>query len=198
MRKKGEKRTHVEMANFIDTVKAIITRLIFSTHGVVAIYRVVTLKDDPWFWYLAVTILLLFFEGVFTLTIKKTQEWKWFCPSVFLYLASVCPSIWLIELDKLDTRLAKKEELEARQAGIEVSTSTTTSSPILNALVTTTIPNEEIFNETIEGNKNGSGVNLGVLKDVGVSSLHVCKRIILTYANLITDTSRSGKHSDSR
>ena len=102
------------MANFIDTVKAIITRLIFSTHGVVAIYRVVTLKDDPWFWYLAVTILLLFFEGVFTLTIKKTQEWKWFCPSVFLYLASVCPSIWLIELDKLDTRLAKKEELEAK------------------------------------------------------------------------------------
>ena len=27
------------MANFIDTVKAIITRLIFSAHGLVAIYR---------------------------------------------------------------------------------------------------------------------------------------------------------------
>ena len=28
------------MATFIDTIKAIITRLIFSAHGVVAIYRV--------------------------------------------------------------------------------------------------------------------------------------------------------------
>eukprot|EP00095_Tigriopus_kingsejongensis_P008487 maker-scaffold18_size714446-snap-gene-5.17 protein:Tk08487 transcript:maker-scaffold18_size714446-snap-gene-5.17-mRNA-1 annotation:"hypothetical protein DAPPUDRAFT_55716" len=96
------------MANFIDTIKAILTRLIFAAHGLVAIYKAYSLKDDPWYWYLAITILLLCFEGVFTLTIKETQEWKWFCPSVFLYLASVCPSIWLIELDKLDTRLAKK------------------------------------------------------------------------------------------
>ena len=65
------------MANIIDTIKAIITRLIFSAHGVVAIYRVVTLKDDLYYWYLAITILLLAFEGIFTLTIKKTQEWKW-------------------------------------------------------------------------------------------------------------------------
>lgn len=65
------------MASFIDTIKAIITRLIFSVHGLVAIYRVVTIKNDPWFWYLSTTILILIFEGVFTLAIKKTQEWKW-------------------------------------------------------------------------------------------------------------------------
>ena len=34
-----------------------------------------------------------------------------FCPSVFLYLASVCPSIWLIELDKLESRLEQKERI---------------------------------------------------------------------------------------
>ena len=156
------------MANFIDTVKAIITRLIFSAHGIVAIYRVVSLKDDPWFWYLAVTILLLAFEGIFTLTIKKTQEWKWFCPSVFLYLASVCPSIWLIELDKLDTRLEKKELMEARIAEPLATTTTelTTSSPFMNALVTTSIP-FEADNDTSTG-ANGTKVNLGVLKDVGI------------------------------
>jgi len=65
------------MASFIDTIKAILTRLIFSVHGIVAIYRVVTIKNDPWYWYLATTILLLVFEGIFTLTIKETQEWKW-------------------------------------------------------------------------------------------------------------------------
>ncbi len=110
------------MASFVDTVKAIITRLIFSAHGVIAIYRVVTIKDDLWYWYLAITLLLLCFEGIFTLTIKETQEWKWFCPSVFLYLASVCPSIWLIELDRLDTRLVKKNLLYAQQEAAESTT----------------------------------------------------------------------------
>ena len=49
--------------------------------------RVVNMKDDPYYWYLALTVLCLGFEGVFTLAIKETQEWKFFCPSVFLYLA---------------------------------------------------------------------------------------------------------------
>ena len=40
-------------------------------------FQVVTLKDDLYYWYLGVTLLLLAFEGIFTLTIKKTQEWKW-------------------------------------------------------------------------------------------------------------------------
>ncbi len=90
------------MSAFMDTVKAIITRVIFSLHGVVAIhrfvqtdyfplqslsaidktqrnlFRVVTIKDDPYYWYLGVTILLLTFEGIFTLTIKKSQDWKWY------------------------------------------------------------------------------------------------------------------------
>lgn len=65
------------MGSFIDTIKAILTRFIFSAHGVIAIYRVVTIKNDPWFWYLSVTIVILIFEGIFTLAIKKTQEWKW-------------------------------------------------------------------------------------------------------------------------
>ena len=88
----------------------------------------VALKGDPYYWYLSITILLLGFEGVFTMTIKDSPEWKFFNPTIFLYLArfdlqpigwnlvffiSVCPSIWLIELDKLDTRLALKEAREA-------------------------------------------------------------------------------------
>ena len=45
------------------------------------------MKEDPYYWSLALTILCLAFEGVFTLAIKEKQEWKFFCPSVFLYLA---------------------------------------------------------------------------------------------------------------
>ena len=50
-------------------------------------YRVVALKGDPYYWYLSITVLLLGFEGVFTLAIKESQEWKYFSPCVFLYLA---------------------------------------------------------------------------------------------------------------
>ena len=88
------------------------------------------LKEDPYYWYLSIAVLLLGFEGVFTLAIKEDQEWRFFSPCVFLYLAryghnqgyhlyitstyhSVCPAIWLIELDKLGTRLAIKEAREA-------------------------------------------------------------------------------------
>ncbi|XP_018354157.1 PREDICTED: transmembrane protein 26 [Trachymyrmex septentrionalis] len=96
------------MAKFLATIKAIITRLVFASHGFIAIWQVTTFKKNPYFWYLSCPILLLFFEGIFTLTIKENQEWKWFCPSVFLYLSSVVPAIWLLELDKVDIRLKSR------------------------------------------------------------------------------------------
>ena len=49
--------------------------------------RVVNMKGDQYYWYLGLTILCLGFEGIFTLAIKESQEWRFFCPSVFLYLA---------------------------------------------------------------------------------------------------------------
>ncbi|KAK9869741.1 hypothetical protein WA026_003477 [Henosepilachna vigintioctopunctata] len=98
------------MAKILATVKAIITRLVFAIHGLIGIWQVTIFKKNSFYWYLSSPILLLFFEGLFTLTIKENQEWKWFCPSVFLYLASIVPAIWLLELDKVDRRLRIKEE----------------------------------------------------------------------------------------
>ncbi|XP_044731818.1 LOW QUALITY PROTEIN: transmembrane protein 26 [Chrysoperla carnea] len=103
------------MANCIDTIKAIITRLVFGGHGFVAIWQVTYFKKNPLYWYLSTPMLLLFFEGIFTLTIKKIKNGNavdkvWFCPSVFLYLSSVVPAIWLLELDKVDKRLQIREE----------------------------------------------------------------------------------------
>ncbi|XP_060519074.1 transmembrane protein 26 [Cylas formicarius] len=100
------------MARFVATVKAVITRVVFATHGIVGIWQVTIFKKNSYYWYLSSPILLLFFEGIFTLTIKENQEWKWFCPSVFLYLASIVPAIWLLELDKVDKRMKAREELE--------------------------------------------------------------------------------------
>ncbi|CAB3367770.1 Hypothetical predicted protein [Cloeon dipterum] len=92
------------MAKVVASIKAIVTRVVFGSHGLLAIWQVTILKKELYFWYLSAPVLLLFFEGIFTLTIKRSQEWKWFCPSVFLYLGSVVPAIWLLELDKIDKK----------------------------------------------------------------------------------------------
>ncbi|XP_013163346.1 PREDICTED: transmembrane protein 26 [Papilio xuthus] len=100
------------------TIKAVITRLVFACHGIIAIWQVTVFKNSIEYWYLASPILLLIFEGVFTLTIKDNQEWKWFCPSVFIYLGLVVPAIWLLELHKVDLRLQKKANLTFIETGI--------------------------------------------------------------------------------
>ncbi|XP_017857518.1 PREDICTED: transmembrane protein 26 [Drosophila arizonae] len=93
------------MAKIISTIKAILTRIIFSAHSLLAIWQVTTFKKDIIYWTLCGPLLLLLLEGIFTIMIKKTQEWRWFCPSVFLYLSSIVPAIWLLELDKIERRL---------------------------------------------------------------------------------------------
>lgn len=65
------------MTKFIGTIKAIITRLVFASHGFIAIWQVTSFKKNPIYWYLSTPIILLIFEGIFTVTIKTNQEWKW-------------------------------------------------------------------------------------------------------------------------
>ncbi|XP_072947091.1 transmembrane protein 26 [Epargyreus clarus] len=111
------------MANIgkvLATIKAVITRLVFACHGIIAIWQVTVFKDSIEYWYLASPILLLIVEGVFTLTIKENQEWKWFCPSVFIYLGLVVPAIWLLELHKVDLRLQKKSNMSMIETEIPI------------------------------------------------------------------------------
>jgi len=65
------------MAKLLGTIKALITRLIFGAHGFIAIWQVTENKKEPLYWYLCAPIVILFFEGLFTLAIKKNQEWRW-------------------------------------------------------------------------------------------------------------------------
>ncbi|XP_055608489.1 transmembrane protein 26 [Uranotaenia lowii] len=99
------------MAKLLATIKAVITRIIFSAHGFIAIWQVTQNKKDPIYWCLCVPIGVLCFEGIFTLAIKKNQEWRWFCPSVFIYLSTIVPAIWLLELDKLEKRTVFQDQV---------------------------------------------------------------------------------------
>ena len=50
-------------------------------------------------------ILHLLALGLHSLCYRRGEELKWFSPSVFIYLASVVPAIWVLELD------AKRNEI---------------------------------------------------------------------------------------
>uniref|UniRef100_A0A182LUQ9 Transmembrane protein 26 n=1 Tax=Anopheles culicifacies TaxID=139723 RepID=A0A182LUQ9_9DIPT len=99
------------MAKLLATLKATLTRILFAAHGFIAIWQVTQNKKEPIYWCLCAPIGVLFIEGIFTLAIKKNQEWRWFCPSVFLYLSSIVPAIWLLELDKLDKRTRYQDQM---------------------------------------------------------------------------------------
>jgi Transmembrane protein 26 len=76
------------MVKFIATLKAILTRIIFGAHGAIAIFQVTQYKKNPIYWCLSAPIGVLVLEGIFTLAIKKNQEWRWyeknFCTHPFL------------------------------------------------------------------------------------------------------------------
>ncbi|XP_077997306.1 transmembrane protein 26-like [Glandiceps talaboti] len=97
---------------FFGVLKAIITRLMFSVHGFVSVWRVADVKGDPLYWLLLMSIIGLLFETIITLKLRKGQEWKWFCPSVLFYLGSVVPSLWILQVELHNDREERKRELE--------------------------------------------------------------------------------------
>ncbi|XP_045162299.2 transmembrane protein 26-like [Mercenaria mercenaria] len=88
----------------LSVARAFSVRLLFASHGVVSIWRLANVTDENKFWYLAGTLVLLFLEAMVTLVKRQGKEWKWFCPSVFIYLLTSVPAIWFLELHEFDKR----------------------------------------------------------------------------------------------
>ncbi|KAM9618228.1 transmembrane protein 26 [Trichechus inunguis] len=79
-------------------LNALATRLLFVLHSLVGVWRVTEVKKEPRYWLLALLNLLLFLETVLTLKFKRGRGYKWFSPAIFLYLISIVPSLWLLEM----------------------------------------------------------------------------------------------------
>ncbi|CAK9300047.1 unnamed protein product [Gordionus sp. m RMFG-2023] len=88
--------------HFCDISKAIFVRFIFGLHSFLTIWRVVAVKRNPLYWYMAFLLWPMIVETTVAIIVRKGKEYKWFCPSVFFYLISVLPSIWVLEMDKID------------------------------------------------------------------------------------------------
>lgn len=79
-------------------LKALVTRLLFVLHSLVAVWRVTWVKKERRYWLLALLNLLLVLETVLTLKFKRGRGYKWLSPAIFLYLINIMPSLWLLEL----------------------------------------------------------------------------------------------------
>ncbi|KAK2489888.1 hypothetical protein MC885_009793 [Smutsia gigantea] len=79
-------------------LNALATRLLFVLHSLVGVWRVTEVKKEPWYWLLALLNLLLVLETALTLKFKRGRGYKWFSPAIFLYLISIVPSLWLLEM----------------------------------------------------------------------------------------------------
>ncbi|CAG5119291.1 unnamed protein product [Candidula unifasciata] len=90
---------------YMSLFRAVAVRLLFTLHGVISIWRLTIATRESRYWYLGLVLCLLLVEMTVTLGKKSGKEWKWFCPSVFIYLMCVVPTIWFLELSQLEKRL---------------------------------------------------------------------------------------------
>ncbi|XP_068587982.1 transmembrane protein 26-like [Cebidichthys violaceus] len=76
---------------------AIIPRALFILASLLSI-GMVKLIEGELYWLLTILLLPLLAEMIITLKIRKGQDYEWFSPPIFLFLISIIPSIWILEL----------------------------------------------------------------------------------------------------
>ncbi|XP_073674986.1 transmembrane protein 26 [Garra rufa] len=93
------------MCRVLNILLALLSRFLFAVHGVLTVWRVVVVTGEPSYWLLLMGVALLGVEMAITIKYTRNAEWKWFSPMVFLYLSTVIPSVWFLELNLLQSNL---------------------------------------------------------------------------------------------
>ncbi|XP_058506760.1 transmembrane protein 26-like [Solea solea] len=88
---------------------AIITRALFIIVSLAGVWRVTVVKEDLHYWLLTFLLLPLVLEMIITLKRRKGEDYKWFSPPIFLFLISIIPSIWLLELHHQENKASETE-----------------------------------------------------------------------------------------
>nr|XP_020456559.1 transmembrane protein 26 [Monopterus albus] len=84
---------------FVKFTCAIITRALFILVSLAGVWRVTWVKKQDYrYWLLTFLFLPLVVEMIITLKRRQGKDYKWFSPPIFLFLISIIPSIWLLEL----------------------------------------------------------------------------------------------------
>jgi len=57
--------------------RALLVRIMFACHGLMAIWRLYMVTGHLWSWYLTGALFGLFLETLITIGKKRGHEWKW-------------------------------------------------------------------------------------------------------------------------
>uniref|UniRef100_H2LJ05 Transmembrane protein 26a n=1 Tax=Oryzias latipes TaxID=8090 RepID=H2LJ05_ORYLA len=108
---------------------AVITRALFILVSLVGVFRVTSVKNDRNYWFLTFLFLPLVTEMIITLKRRKGKDYKWFSPPIFLFLISIIPSIWILELHHQENKSSnpKCSKLDSWESLRKVVTSNETS-----------------------------------------------------------------------
>ncbi|XP_046885505.1 transmembrane protein 26-like [Hypomesus transpacificus] len=79
-------------------VCAIFTRVIFIIISLIGVWRVTWIKHDNMYWLLTFLFIPFVIEMVIALKRREGQDYKWFSPAILLFLISIIPSMWILEL----------------------------------------------------------------------------------------------------
>lgn len=60
-----------------DIIKAIAVRLVLLIHSLLAIWRVVSIANDNFYWWFAIVDVALVLEGLIAVVIRKGMDYKW-------------------------------------------------------------------------------------------------------------------------
>ncbi|XP_033964080.1 transmembrane protein 26-like [Pseudochaenichthys georgianus] len=102
---------------FFQFICAVLTRSLFLLLSLIGVWRVVWVKDHGLYWLLTGLCLPLVVEMILTLKRRRGKDYKWFSPAIFLFLVSIIPSLWILELHhqenkSTDSRCEKLDSTE--------------------------------------------------------------------------------------
>ncbi|KAG5831713.1 hypothetical protein ANANG_G00306670 [Anguilla anguilla] len=84
-------------------ISAIVTRVFFIILSLIGIWRVTKVKNDDLFWFLIFLNVPVVVEMIINLK-RKGKDFRGFSPAILLFLITIVPSIWILELHHQENR----------------------------------------------------------------------------------------------
>ncbi|XP_045074330.1 transmembrane protein 26-like, partial [Coregonus clupeaformis] len=120
---------------------AVVTRSLFLVISLIGVWRVVWVKNNALYWFLTTQYLPLVVKMILTLKRKKGQDYKWFSPAISLFLISIIPSLWILELHHQENKAtdSRFDKLDSsgnnREINMRRGSSTNGSEPLFQGSV---------------------------------------------------------------
>lgn len=92
----------VAVSHSINIIKAVMMRVVFSLHSLIAIVYVFLVKKDEWYFVNVLGVVFMMIELFVTIIKRKGREPRWFFPCFFIYICTMIPPIWFIELTRIN------------------------------------------------------------------------------------------------